>query len=168
MPEIGFLTPTRARALWAIHERGEAFEGWGHDEDEYVREGDAWTLASSRTSRLRIDPGPAHAAAAGPRPHGGERRVPAVDAETIRRLTARHFLALDSREGTVHHGHTPDLWLAGEGKARGLWTMVYGAYEAEYRQDAAGWRIAELTPSPPATAAAAPAAGSRRSRRRAP
>jgi uncharacterized protein (TIGR02246 family) len=60
---------------------------------------------------------------------------------------------------TVHHGHMPEIEVAGPGTARGIWAMTdyvefppaadgarrglrgYGHYHEEYRREAGEWRI---------------------------
>jgi hypothetical protein len=68
-PEIRLLEPGRARAIWALHdfveypgiaESGRArgyrgFEGFGHYEEEYRKEGGEWKISSFRLTRLRVD-----------------------------------------------------------------------------------------------------------------
>jgi 3-phenylpropionate/cinnamic acid dioxygenase small subunit len=66
MPEIEVLGPDRARGIWAMFDyvdfeaKGDAprnaFHGYGHYEEEYRREGDAWRISSMRLTRLRVDP----------------------------------------------------------------------------------------------------------------
>ncbi len=70
MPEINFLTPDRARGIWAMvdylewpegsgpHEAEgfRGFTGYGHYEEEYRRTPDGWRIAFLRLTRMRIDP----------------------------------------------------------------------------------------------------------------
>lgn len=73
MPEIAFLGPDRARAIWAMMDLvdlgvgGSPIEapdhrgyiGHGHYEDEYRYENGTWKFAFKRLTRLRLDPLPA-------------------------------------------------------------------------------------------------------------
>jgi len=66
MPEIELTGPDTARGTWAMfdyvewapQESGErvGLHGYGHYEEEYVREDGAWRIARLRLVRLRIDP----------------------------------------------------------------------------------------------------------------
>lgn len=72
MPEITFESDTRARAIWAMVDVVEllngnspveapghrGFTGYGHYEDEYVRQNGEWKFAFKRLSRIRVDPMP--------------------------------------------------------------------------------------------------------------
>ena len=72
-PEIVFLAPDRARAVWAMQDylewpqpirlkeapEARGFTGWGHYEEAYVRENGTWKMDFLRLTRLRIDPLPA-------------------------------------------------------------------------------------------------------------
>jgi hypothetical protein len=69
-PEIAFLSPDRARGIWAmmdlvelgpgVHLKefpgGRGYCGYGHYEEEYVRTGDGWKFSFLRLTRLRLDP----------------------------------------------------------------------------------------------------------------
>ena len=71
-PEIEFLAPDRARAVWAMMDIVElfgerspreapghrGFVGLGHYEDEYRRIDGVWKIGYTRLSRLRLDPMP--------------------------------------------------------------------------------------------------------------
>ena len=71
-PEIVFFGPSRARGVWAMQDHLEwpqpiqlkeapaarGFVGFGHYEEEYVREDGAWKMHLLRLTRLRIDPLP--------------------------------------------------------------------------------------------------------------
>ncbi|WP_076999806.1 nuclear transport factor 2 family protein [Variovorax sp. KK3] len=71
MPEIRFLTPGHARAVWAMEDYVEwtdggtvkeapgskGFRGYGHYEEEYRAADDGeWKICFLRLTRLRIDP----------------------------------------------------------------------------------------------------------------
>ena len=69
-PEIVFFGPDRARGVWAMQDflewpqairlkeapEARGFVGFGHYEEEYVREGDGWKMRFVRLTRLRVDP----------------------------------------------------------------------------------------------------------------
>jgi hypothetical protein len=71
-PDIVFFGPSRARGVWAMQDHLEwpqpirlkeapearGFVGFGHYEEEYVREAGAWKMHLLRLTRLRIDPLP--------------------------------------------------------------------------------------------------------------
>lgn len=73
MPEIVLLDASRARGVWAMmdylewtngdspHEASgsRGFCGYGHYEEEYVRDAAGWKISFLRLTRLRIDPLPA-------------------------------------------------------------------------------------------------------------
>ena len=66
MPEIEFTGPDTARGIWAMFDYVEwppsesgdrvGLHGYGHYEEEYVREDGAWRIARLRLVRLRVDP----------------------------------------------------------------------------------------------------------------
>jgi uncharacterized protein (TIGR02246 family) len=66
MPEIELTGPDTATGIWAMAdyvewpsaETGErvGLQGYGHYEEEYVREDGAWRIAKTHLSRLRVDP----------------------------------------------------------------------------------------------------------------
>jgi uncharacterized protein (TIGR02246 family) len=68
MPEIELTGPDTARGVWAMADyvewpaaaSGERFglQGYGHYEEEYVREDGEWRIARARLVRLRVDPLP--------------------------------------------------------------------------------------------------------------
>jgi ketosteroid isomerase-like protein len=61
---------------------------------------------------------------------------------------------------SVHHGHTPEIEITGDGTARGIWAMFdyvdrhenggrrafqgYGHYHEEYRREGGEWKIASV------------------------
>jgi hypothetical protein len=69
MPEIAFLDPDRARGVWPMMDYLEwsnglspreasgsrGFCGYGHYEEEYVRDAEGWKFSFIRLTRLRID-----------------------------------------------------------------------------------------------------------------
>jgi 3-phenylpropionate/cinnamic acid dioxygenase small subunit len=60
MPEVVFTGPGTARGVWALFDYlewpdGGVYQGYGHYEEEYRREGGEWRIASLRLSRLRED-----------------------------------------------------------------------------------------------------------------
>ena len=64
MPEIELTGPTTARGVWAMSDvvewtgdmRANSLRGFGHYEDEYVKEGGTWRVRRMRITRLRVDP----------------------------------------------------------------------------------------------------------------
>jgi uncharacterized protein (TIGR02246 family) len=81
MPEIEITGPDTAHGIWAMFDYVEwppsaagervGLQGYGHYEEDYVREGGRWVIARCHLSRLRVDPlgpGPRLAANA---PKGG-------------------------------------------------------------------------------------------------
>ncbi|HSO96853.1 MAG TPA: nuclear transport factor 2 family protein [Acidimicrobiia bacterium] len=69
MPEITITSATTARGIWAMfdyvefaaagpHGASTGLFGYGHYEEEYVVEDDAWRIANLRLTRLRVDPLP--------------------------------------------------------------------------------------------------------------
>ncbi|MGH2684523.1 MAG: nuclear transport factor 2 family protein, partial [Actinomycetota bacterium] len=64
MPEIELTGPTSARATWAMSDvvewtgdrRRNSLRGFGHYEDEYVKEDGTWRVRRMRITRLRVDP----------------------------------------------------------------------------------------------------------------
>ncbi|MGH7898144.1 MAG: nuclear transport factor 2 family protein, partial [Candidatus Binatia bacterium] len=65
MPELEITGPTTARGIWAMEDYVEfppaadgkrrAFRGYGHYEEEYVKETGGWRIARLRLRRIRID-----------------------------------------------------------------------------------------------------------------
>ncbi|MBV6416414.1 MAG: Bile acid 7-alpha dehydratase [Steroidobacteraceae bacterium] len=59
MPEIEITGPRTAHGIWAMSDLvvGEDFhlEGFGHYEEDYVKEGDGWRIRRLRLTRLRVD-----------------------------------------------------------------------------------------------------------------
>jgi hypothetical protein len=74
MPEIEILTPTTARAVWAMFDWVDrpakfAFQGFGHYYEEYEKGDDGqWRIKILKLTRLRRDDLPSHLEAA---PHYG-------------------------------------------------------------------------------------------------
>jgi SnoaL-like domain len=69
MPEITIISPTTAHGIWAMFDcveftppdPGDAPQGlfgYGHYEEDYVVEDEAWRIANLRLPRLRVDPLP--------------------------------------------------------------------------------------------------------------
>ena len=70
MPEITITSATTARGIWAMFDYVEfvsadpsdttprGLYGYGHYEEEYVVEDQAWRIATLRLTRLRVDPLP--------------------------------------------------------------------------------------------------------------
>lgn len=69
MPEITVTSPTTAHGIWAMFDYVEfapptpndtptGLFGYGHYEEDYVVEDDAWRIANLRLTRLRVDPLP--------------------------------------------------------------------------------------------------------------
>jgi SnoaL-like protein len=64
MPEIDVTAADRASGVWAMFDYVEfpadgppqGFEGFGHYHDEYRLEDGVWRIASTRVTRLRVDP----------------------------------------------------------------------------------------------------------------
>ena len=64
MPEIELTGPTTARGIWAMSDvvewsgdrRANSLRGFGHYEDEYVKEDGTWRVRRMRITRLRVDP----------------------------------------------------------------------------------------------------------------
>jgi hypothetical protein len=64
MPEIELTGPTTARGTWAMSDVVEwtgdlaqnSLRGYGHYEDEYVKESGTWRVRRMRITRLRVDP----------------------------------------------------------------------------------------------------------------
>jgi len=64
LPEIELLGPGQASGVWAMSDYFEVrgteplvgFTGYGHYEDRYTYEDDAWRIAASRLSRIKIIP----------------------------------------------------------------------------------------------------------------
>lgn len=59
MPEIELLSPTTATGIWAMFDYVEmpqmTLRGYGHYEEEYVKEAGQWKIKSLRLTRLRVD-----------------------------------------------------------------------------------------------------------------
>jgi hypothetical protein len=59
LPEITFVTPTAANGIWGMHDLVKmpkcVFEGWGHYQDEYVKQQGVWLIKSSRVTRLHTE-----------------------------------------------------------------------------------------------------------------
>jgi hypothetical protein len=64
MPEIELTGPTTARGTWAMSDvvvwtgdmAPNSLRGFGHYEDEYVKEDGTWRVRRMRITRLRVDP----------------------------------------------------------------------------------------------------------------
>ena len=64
MPEIELTGPTAARGIWAMSDvvewtderRAASLRGFGHYEDEYVKEDGRWRIDRFGITRLRVDP----------------------------------------------------------------------------------------------------------------
>lgn len=64
MPEIEITGPTTARGTWAMSDvvewagdmRPNSLRGFGHYDDEYVKENGAWRIRQMTITRLRVDP----------------------------------------------------------------------------------------------------------------
>jgi SnoaL-like protein len=62
-PEIDVESPTRATGIWAMEDKLRwpagapigTLHGYGHYHETYEKHGDAWTIASTRLTRLRVD-----------------------------------------------------------------------------------------------------------------
>src|SRR5205823_1481020 len=64
-PEIELTSPTTANGIWAMFDyvdrirhadgKREAFKGYGHYEETYVRTLAGWRIASMKLTRIRID-----------------------------------------------------------------------------------------------------------------
>jgi hypothetical protein len=56
LPEITFTSPSAATGIWGMHDLVKMpqciFEGWGHYQDQYVKQQGAWLLKASRVTRL--------------------------------------------------------------------------------------------------------------------
>jgi uncharacterized protein (TIGR02246 family) len=60
MPEIELTSATTATGIWALHDKlrwpnGSELDGYGHYHETYVKTGDAWRIASTTLTRLRMD-----------------------------------------------------------------------------------------------------------------
>ena len=59
MPEIAITSPTTARGIWAMFDYlrfpNFVFKGYGHYEEEYVKEADGWKIKSILLTRLHCD-----------------------------------------------------------------------------------------------------------------
>jgi hypothetical protein len=66
MPEIELTGPDSARGTWAMFDYVElsagddgvraGLQGYGHYQEEYIREDGQWRIAKTRLERLRVDP----------------------------------------------------------------------------------------------------------------
>jgi SnoaL-like domain len=59
LPEITLVTPTAANGIWGMHDLVKmpncVFEGWGHYQDEYVKQQGVWLIKASRVTRLHTE-----------------------------------------------------------------------------------------------------------------
>lgn len=59
MPEIEITSETTATGIWAMHDYvlfpNQTLRGYGHYEEEYVRENDQWKIKHLRLTRLRVE-----------------------------------------------------------------------------------------------------------------
>jgi len=59
MPEIEITSETTATGIWAMHDYvlfpNQTLMGYGHYEEEYVRENDQWKIKHLRLTRLRVE-----------------------------------------------------------------------------------------------------------------
>jgi hypothetical protein len=63
MPEIEIMSPTTARAVWAMEDLIRwppggpvaAMHGWGHYRETYIKVPEGWRIASLQLTRLRVD-----------------------------------------------------------------------------------------------------------------
>jgi len=67
MPEIELTSPTTATGIWAMYDYVELPEftlhGYGHYQEEYIKQGGAWRFQSIKLTRLRVDVSPGRQAA---------------------------------------------------------------------------------------------------------
>jgi hypothetical protein len=70
MPEIEVTSPTTATGIWAMYDYVQMPEltlhGYGHYEEEYVKQDGTWRFQSIKLTRLRIDVGPGTAQGSAP------------------------------------------------------------------------------------------------------
>jgi hypothetical protein len=56
LPEITLTSPTAATGIWGMHDLVKmsqcVFEGWGHYQDQYVKQQGVWLIKASRVTRL--------------------------------------------------------------------------------------------------------------------
>jgi hypothetical protein len=56
LPEITLVGPTAANGIWGMRDLVKmpkcVFEGWGHYQDEYVKQDGIWMIKASRVTRL--------------------------------------------------------------------------------------------------------------------
>jgi SnoaL-like protein len=59
LPEITLSGPTAANGVWGMHDLVKmpkcVFEGWGHYQDQYVKEQGVWMIKASRVTRLHTE-----------------------------------------------------------------------------------------------------------------
>jgi len=59
LPEITLVSPTAANGIWGMHDLVKmpkcVFEGWGHYQDEYVKQQGVWLIKASRVTRLHTE-----------------------------------------------------------------------------------------------------------------
>jgi hypothetical protein len=59
LPEITLISPTAANGIWGMHDLVRmpkcVFEGWGHYQDQYVKQQGVWMIKASRVTRLRTE-----------------------------------------------------------------------------------------------------------------
>ena len=59
MPEIEIIGPTTATGVWAMEDFVDmpelSLKGYGHYEEEYIKENGQWKIAKLRLTRLRVD-----------------------------------------------------------------------------------------------------------------
>jgi hypothetical protein len=59
LPEITLVGPTAANGVWGMHDLVKmpkcVFEGWGHYQDEYVKQQGVWMIKASRVTRIHTE-----------------------------------------------------------------------------------------------------------------
>jgi hypothetical protein len=59
LPEITLVSPSAANGIWGMHDLVKmpkcVFEGWGHYQDEYVKQQGVWLIKASRVTRLHTE-----------------------------------------------------------------------------------------------------------------